>query len=360
MTEPGLNIGIVGAGGFARFALAAFMDVPGIRPVAVTDIDPVAAGNMGQALGIAVYPDLAALLAEDHIDLVYIATPPDQHYAQSRQSLLAGKHVICEKPAALRTAEALELAAIARAGQILYAVNLMQRYNPLFGSVKKMMEGKLLGNFLHGYFENYASDEFLKADHWFWDQSKSGGIFIEHGVHFFDLFEGWLGEGRVVNALEMRRPRAAAITDRVQATVLYEEGSVNYYHGFDQPKVLDRQEMRLQFGRGEITLHGWVPVSIQVHGLFRTGDITALKYIMKDFSEMQVTDHGEEAGNHHLTIRYENRSGKQELYRQMLSEMIRDQWNWIRDRRHRRVMDDLNAIRSLSVAEQATQMAQKF
>ena len=86
----------------------------------------------------------------------------------------------------------------------------------------------------------------LTADHWFWDETKSGGIFIEHGVHFFDMFSGWLGKGKVVNALQMQRPGIdEKITDRVQATVLYKEGIVNFYHGFDQPKILDRQEMRL-------------------------------------------------------------------------------------------------------------------
>ena len=43
----------------------------------------------------------------------------------------------------------------------------------------------------------------LNPDHWFWDESKSGGIFIEHGVHFFDLFSGWLGEGKIVDALQL-------------------------------------------------------------------------------------------------------------------------------------------------------------
>ncbi len=57
--------------------------------------------------------------------------------------------------------------------------------------------------------------------------------------------------------------------DRVQATVLYDSGIVNFYHGFDQPKILDRQELRLQFKRGEVTLFGWVPVKIKMHGLFQ-------------------------------------------------------------------------------------------
>ena len=133
----------------------------------------------------------------------------------------------------------------------------------------------MLGKFLHGYFENYASDEFLNPSHWFWDDTKSGGIFIEHGVHFFDLFAGWLGEGELVSALQIRRPGLEEyIVDRVQATVLYKEGVVNFYHGFDQPKILDRQEMRLQFERGEITLFKWVPVRMQLHGLLSSQDVS--------------------------------------------------------------------------------------
>ena len=124
--------------------------------------------------------------------LVYIATPPFLHYQQSKMALLAGKHVICEKPAALHVKEAEELVRLAKSSNLLYVVNLMQRYNPLYDIVKKIIDEKLLGNFLHGFFENYASDENLKCDHWFWDEEKSGGIFIEHGVHFFDMFSGWL------------------------------------------------------------------------------------------------------------------------------------------------------------------------
>ena len=59
------------------------------------------------------------------------------------------------------------------------------------------------------------------------------------------------------------------IIDRVQATVMYKDGSVNFYHGFDQPKILDRQEMRLQFEYGEITLYEWIPVKIKLHGFLQ-------------------------------------------------------------------------------------------
>lgn len=80
-------------------------------------------------------------------------------------ALLAGKHVICEKPAALKTTEAEELTSLAMSKQLLYVVKLMQRYNPLYTVVESIVKEKVLGDFLHGFFENYASDENLNPDH---------------------------------------------------------------------------------------------------------------------------------------------------------------------------------------------------
>jgi predicted dehydrogenase len=324
MGTPELHIGVVGAGGFAKFAVTAFLRVPGVKMVAVTDIDPAAA----QAFNITIYKDLEDLLTNAPVQLIYIATPPWLHFEQSRMALLAGKHVICEKPAALEVSEAEALAQLASTNDLLYVVNLMQRYNPLFDLVKTIVDDRLLGDFRHGFFENYASNEFLGPGHWFWDPAKSGGIFIEHGVHFFDLFAGWLGEGRLIDAFQIGR-------DRVQATVLYKNSPVNFYHGFDQLKVLDRQEMRLLFERGEITLFEWIPVKMRLHGLL-------------------------DGAPEPVTREYENPAGKQELYQQMLTAMLADQWNWIKDRTHVRVIDDVNAIQSLRVAVEATAISQHF
>jgi predicted dehydrogenase len=334
METPELHIGVVGAGGFATFAVTAFLRVPGVRVIAIADIDSVAARRMGEAFNLEVYEGLEQLLANAPVQLIYIATPPWLHFAQSRTALLGGKHVICEKPAALETSDAEALVILARANHLLYVVNLMQRYNPLFDIVKTIVDERLLGDFLHGYFENYASDEFLGPGHWFWDPAKSGGIFIEHGVHFFDLFAGWLGEGRPISAFQIQRPNSP-IVDRVQTTILYKEGPATFYHGFDQPKILDRQEMRLLFERGDITLFEWVPVKMRLHGLL-----------------------GPNANP--VTLEYENPVGKEELYRQMLTAMLSDQWTWIKDRTHIRVIDDDNAVQSLRMAADATKIAQHF
>lgn len=239
----------------------------------------------------------------------------------------------------------------------------------MFDIVARIIKEKFLGNFLHGFFENYASDENLGPDHWFWDESKSGGIFIEHGVHFFDMFTGWLGEGIVLNALQLQRPGIERkIIDRVQATILYEGGIVNFYHGFDQPTILDRQELRLQFERGELTLFGWIPVKMRLHGLLKKQQLENLQHLVGDFN---IVSHNKSKGmqkvkgrfcemifDDHITIEAGNILEKQNNYQQMLQDMIADQWQWIKDHKHICVVDSNNAIQSLKIAEEATRKAQ--
>ena len=192
-----LNFAVVGAGRFAHFAVTEFVKTQGVRFLGVYDEDEHNANRMKEIdPSITVFASLEELCKEPSIDLVYIATPPNLHYPQSKMVLLAGKHVICEKPAATKLKHAIELSELAAKNHLLFVVNLMQRYNVLYESVGELIRKKILGEFLHGYFENYASDEVLTEQHWFWDEEKSGGIFIEHGVHFFDMFSGWLGEGR--------------------------------------------------------------------------------------------------------------------------------------------------------------------
>ena len=128
---------------------------------------------MAQRFGIPDLQNAESLLARDDINLVYIATPPFLHHPQAIKALQAGKHVICEKPLAMNLRQADEMITLAREKRLLIPANLMQRYKSVFQSVQRLVESKVLGEFLHGFFENYASDEPLGPDHWFWDRTNS-------------------------------------------------------------------------------------------------------------------------------------------------------------------------------------------
>ncbi len=365
-----IHFAVLGAGEFAQFAVAEFIKIAGTKLVGVYDQDEQNALKLKEMEpDLQIYSSAEALCMDSSIDLVYIATPPYLHYPQSKLALLSGKHVICEKPAALKLEQAQELRELAQSQQLLYVVNLMQRYNPLYAAVTELIEKKVLGEFLHGFFENYASDEKLTAQHWFWDQEKSGGIFIEHGVHFFDMFSGWLGDGEVISALKLNRPGYPNVWDKYQATVQYGNGWVNFYHGFDQPKVMDRQEMRLEFERGEITLFEWVPTRLRMTALCSDKELKKLRKIFTG-EEISFLEH------HHTPVEVRGRfksifykykitldTGdvvqKQTLYQELVTRMFTDQTDWIRDHSHVRVIDQDNAVKSLEMAVNSEVMAAK-
>ena len=285
-------------------------------------------------------------------------------------ALEAGKHVIVEKPLALTVAQADELVAAARQRDRLLVANLMQRYNPLFDAVRRLVEARVLGEVLHGSFENYASDENLPAEHWFWDRGKSGGIFVEHGVHFFDLFAGWLGPGRVEAAQVGVRP-GTAIEEHVHATVRYGDAAlVNFYHGFHQAGRMDRQELRLVFERGDVTLFDWVPTRARIHALV---DERQTRELCDLFPGARLDVAASYGGNDRacrgrgkeidayqiIDLSFGDGQAKSPLYGRLLRSMMEDQVAWIRDRNHRRVVTEANGRDSLAMACEADALAHR-
>ena len=368
MKTEGIRIGALGAGGFGLFALQHFTQIPGVELVGMAATHREAAFAMVQRFGIPDVQEADALLDRDDINLVYIATPPFLHHPQAMQALQAGKHVISEKPLALNLKQADEMIALANEKRLLILANLMQRYNPLFEIIQRLVQSKLLGEFLHGFFENYASDEQLGPDHWFWDRSKSGGIFIEHGVHFFDMFCGWLGKGVVVAAERTLRP-GSGIEEQVNCTVRYPEGMlVNFYHGFTQPARMDRQEFRLLFERGDVTLEEWVPIRASIRAL---ADEKQTRDLMDLFpgARLDVTSsYGGKtraaAGRHkpldvyqQIQVTYNPGIQKMHAYGELLREMLRDQIRWIYNRNHQRKLTHENGRDSLAMAVEATRLA---
>lgn len=370
MKTGAVRIGVVGAGGFGLMALQHFTQLPQVQLVGMAGTHREAAFAAARRFGVPDIEDVDRLLAQEDIDLVYIATPPFLHHAQALRALQAGKHVICEKPLAVTVEQADELIAMARQKGLLVIANLMQRYNPLFGIIKQLIESKVLGEFLHGYFENYASDEGLGPEHWFWDRAKSGGIFIEHGVHFFDMFSGWLGPGRVVAAQRTLRP-ASNIEEQVNCTVRFRDGAlVNFYHGFTQPGRLDRQEFRLLFERGDARLEEWVPVRARIHGLADESQTRALMDLFPgarlDTPRLYSAKERAARGRHKeldvyqiVNITYGLEIDKMSRYGELLRDMLRDQARWIHDRAHVRKLTDENGRESLAMAVEATRLADK-
>ena len=137
-------------------------------------------------------PTGATLLTDDGVDVVAVVAPPDRHAEITLAALDAGRHVLCEKPLATDLGSRTDRRGAAEASDRVLVVDHVLRYNPLLQALV-LLQDELLGPVQRFSFENDASDEDLPPGHWFWDEAVSGGIFVEHGVHFFDAAHLLLG-----------------------------------------------------------------------------------------------------------------------------------------------------------------------
>jgi len=108
-----LGIAIVGAGGAGADVARAIEHVPGLSAVAVHDHDLTLARNLAEPVGARVHESLAGLLDDPAVDAAYIALPHDLLVPVAREVLLAGRHVLVEKPMATTLADLDDLAATA-------------------------------------------------------------------------------------------------------------------------------------------------------------------------------------------------------------------------------------------------------
>lgn len=136
------------------------------------------------------YPSFEAVLADPQVSVVHIATPNFLHYPQAKAALLAGKHVVCEKPLAMTVAESAELVRLARQQRRVNAINFNLRFYPLCRQAHAMLKTGELGKVyqVHG---SYLQDWLLLPTDWNWRlEPDLGGelrAVADIGSHWLDL-----------------------------------------------------------------------------------------------------------------------------------------------------------------------------
>src|SRR5690606_30751139 len=197
------------------------------------------------------------------VEIVALNTPPYLHETQGLAAIAAGKHLFCEKPLALTVEGGSALIEAAKAHGVCLTVDYVMRRNPLWAAAAALRESGILGRLLHMSLTNHAAGLNLPDSHWFWDTAKSGGIWIEHGVHFFDAFAWVAGTtGEIVASRQYARPDG--ITDRVEALAAYGDTAAHFYHGFTHSNKTEQTTVALTFERGHLMLCEWVPTALEL------------------------------------------------------------------------------------------------
>jgi predicted dehydrogenase len=222
-----LRVGLLGCGGIgARHATAAGVLKDEMQLVACCGRSENKVREFALRFGAEPFTDLRRML-DSQIDLLIVALPPFAHTGQVEQAVVAGTHVLVEKPIALDLTRARSMVDAAAKAGVVAACGFMYRFG---AAVKRWDRAASDGESGRvGLFTGQFHCNALHSD-WWRERAKSGGQMVEQLIHIVDLARHHLGEPQSVYARTVNffhRDVAGYDSDDVSAIVLgYADGRV--------------------------------------------------------------------------------------------------------------------------------------
>lgn len=195
-----MRIGIIGTGWGTRVQVPAFQ-AAGLKIVGVAAQNEAKTRREAERLGIPAFRDWRALLHSD-ADLISIVTPPATHREFAIAALEAGKHVLCEKPTALNTAEASAMLQVAQARpDQLALIDHELRFVPLWQAARAAVQTGEIGVIRHVVASVVQSSRADAARPWNWwsDKAQGGGVWGAIGSHQLDILRFVCGDIHAVS-----------------------------------------------------------------------------------------------------------------------------------------------------------------
>ncbi len=202
-----LRVGLVGFGFMGKTHLHSVRELPFFyktdelgftsEVAAVCASSLASAEQAAQAYGIPrAVASASDMIADPEIEIIDICSPNPLHYAVARDAILAGKHVLCEKPLTVTVAEAEELCALAEARGVICGTVFNNRFLLPVMRAKELIEAGRLGRILSfdfSYRHNSCIDPTRRAG-WKQNADFGGGTLADLGPHVIDLCHYLCGE----------------------------------------------------------------------------------------------------------------------------------------------------------------------
>ncbi len=194
-----LKIGIIGTGSISEYHTKGYQKLENAEIVAVCDINLERAQQVAATHGIAnAYSDYNKMLQAEKLDGVSICTWNNGHAPASIAALEAGVNVLCEKPMALNTMQAVQMQKAAEKSGKLLMIGFVRRFAAATEIAKDFISQGDLGNLY--YVKTSCIRRCGNPMGWFADKSRSGGgPLIDLGVHMIDLSRYLMGGPKAVS-----------------------------------------------------------------------------------------------------------------------------------------------------------------
>jgi len=195
-----LGVGIIGPGWAGGEHIKAYMNNPHVDILAICgrDEDRTRARMEEAGLECDVYTDYEEVLKRDDLHIVSICTPNNLHVKEGVMAAQAGKHMLMEKPIALNLEDLKKLRDAVREAGVKSVVGFVLRWNPLFETLKPLIEDDSIGRIFYGevdYFHGIGP--WYKQYEWNVKKSIGGSSFLSAGCHAVDGLRWFLDEEAV-------------------------------------------------------------------------------------------------------------------------------------------------------------------
>lgn len=191
-----IKAGVIGIGFIGIAHIEALRRLNNVEVIAIAE-DSDGADEKAKKLGVPkLYSNYKDLLNDSEIDSVHICTPNFLHYEMSKAAILAGKHVVCEKPLTTSASESAELVELAKSRNLVNAVNFNIRFYPLIHELNAVINKGVFGDIfsVHG---SYLQDWLFHPTDYNWrlekDLSGDSRAVADIGSHWMDLVEFFTG-----------------------------------------------------------------------------------------------------------------------------------------------------------------------
>lgn len=221
---------IIGAGAISQayaqaFQAISFQTYNEAQVVGVADIRKPVADSLAEVLNCPSFDSYTALADACEMDAVVVCTPPASHPEICHYFIDRGIHVLCEKPFAVSSKEAVGVVDAANEKGVIITMASKFRYVDDVIKAKQIVDSGILGDIV--LFENAFTARVEMANRWNSDPSVSGGgVLIDNGTHSFDIARYFLGQLAEVEVMEGKRSQGLNVEETVRIFIRSQRGVI--------------------------------------------------------------------------------------------------------------------------------------
>jgi predicted dehydrogenase len=263
-----IKFGVVGCGRISKrhLDLLGGGEIDGAQLVAICDIDSQRLAEAKAKYDVAAYDSLEQMLGDPNVEVVVVLTPSGMHAEHAILSARAGKHVIVEKPMALRLDDADAMIAACDQARVKLFVVKQNRLNVPVVKAREALEAGRFGKLVLGTVRvRWRRDQsYYDQDSWRGTWAQDGGVLANQASHHVDLLEYFMGNVVSVHARASRTLVDIEAEDTAIATLQFANGALGIVEATNAARPRDLEGSLSILGEGGTVVIGGFAVNKMV------------------------------------------------------------------------------------------------